>query len=99
MNDKNAGAAPTMDNQKSETPNGEERFDELLDRLRKLVGKLESGNLTLEDSLRCFEEGIVLCKRGTTILDGAEKRVDVLLARTGGGTETAPLDPTGDDRP
>ncbi|MDZ4696391.1 MAG: exodeoxyribonuclease VII small subunit [Deltaproteobacteria bacterium] len=98
MNDKNAAGTAPMDTQKSETPNGDERFDELLDRLRKLVGKLESGNLNLEDSLRCFEEGVVLCKRGTTILDSAEKRVDVLLARTGGTTETTPLDP-GDEKP
>jgi len=70
----------------------EERFDDLLDRLRKLVGKLESGNLSLEDSLKCFEEGIALCKRGTTVLDGAEKRVEVLLARPGGPPETELLE-------
>lgn len=92
MADGNEGARQT------DAPGGE-RFDELLDRLRKLVGKLESGTLSLEDSLRCFEEGVLLCKRGTEILDGAERRVEILLARPGGRLDTAPLDDPGADAP
>jgi len=57
-----------------------ERFDEILVRLRGVVERLESGNLSLEDSLRFFEEGIGLCRRGATILDSAERKVEVLLA-------------------
>ena len=45
-----------------------------------IVEKLEGGNLPLEDSLRAFEEGMELCRRGTVILDGAEKKVETLLA-------------------
>ncbi len=41
--------------------------------------RLEGGNLPLEDSLRAFEEGMELCRRGTAILDGAEKKVETLL--------------------
>ena len=69
-----------------------ERFDELLQRLRGLVEKLESGNLPLEDGLKFFEEGMALCRRGAEILDKAEKRVEVLLANPGGGVRTAPFD-------
>ena len=57
-----------------------ERFEDILGRLRGLVEKLEGGNLPLEDSLRAFEEGMELCRRGTVILDGAEKKVETLLA-------------------
>ena len=57
-----------------------ERFDEILVKLRSLVEKLEGGNLPLEDGLRFFEEGMELCRRGTVILDGAEKKVETLLA-------------------
>jgi exodeoxyribonuclease VII small subunit len=57
-----------------------ERFEDLLARLRGLVDRLEGGNLPLEDSLRAFEEGMELCRRGTLILDGAEKKVETLLA-------------------
>ena len=69
-----------------------ERFDELLLRLRSLVEKLEGGNLTLEDGLRCFEEGMTLCRRGGEILDGAERKVEVLL---GNGKETRAVPLTG----
>jgi exodeoxyribonuclease VII small subunit len=67
-----------------------ERFEDILVRLRGLVERLEGGNLPLEDSLRAFEEGMELCRRGTVILDGAEKKVEVLLA--GGGGRTAPFE-------
>lgn len=62
-----------------------ERFDELLTKLRSIVERLESGNLSLEDSLRHFEDGMSLCRRGAEILDGAEKRVETLLAGPGVG--------------
>lgn len=57
-----------------------ERFEEILGRLRALVDRLEGGNLPLEDSLRSFEEGMELCKRGAAILDGAERKVELLLS-------------------
>jgi len=56
-----------------------ERFEEILVRLRGLVERLEGGNLPLEESLRAFEDGMELCRRGTAILDGAEKKVETLL--------------------
>jgi exodeoxyribonuclease VII small subunit len=67
-----------------------ERFEDLLGRLRGLVERLESGNLPLEESLKAFEEGMELCKRGALILDGAEKKVEMLLG-AGGGAATAPF--------
>jgi exodeoxyribonuclease VII small subunit len=67
-----------------------ERFDEILLRLRSLVERLEGGNLPLEDGLLCFEEGMTLCRRGSDILDGAERKVEVLLGN-GKETRTAPL--------
>jgi exodeoxyribonuclease VII small subunit len=80
----------------------QERFDEILTRLRGVVEKLEGGNLSLEDSLKFFEEGIGLCRRGATILDSAERKVEVLLGGTAnapGPQRTAPFEtPTGDDR-
>jgi exodeoxyribonuclease VII small subunit len=73
---------------------GDERFDELLARLRGLVERLEGGHLPLEDGLRCFEEGMSLCKRGAEILDRAERRVEVLLGTGAEGARTAPFDTT-----
>lgn len=68
------------------------RFDEILSRLRSLVERLENGNLPLEDGLRYFEEGMDLCRQGATVLDKAEKRVEILLSTAGGNVRTEPLD-------
>jgi len=72
-------------------PSGD-RFDDILTRLRSIVDRLEGGNLSLEDSLHSFEQGMELCRRGTAILDAAEKKVEVLLAGPPGANRTAPLD-------
>ena len=71
---------------------------EIVQSVTELVDKLESGNLSLEESLRCFEGGMELCRKGATILDGAEKRVEVLLARPGGTAETEPLEDEGESK-
>jgi exodeoxyribonuclease VII small subunit len=70
-----------------------ERFEEILARLRALVDRLEGGNLPLEESLRAFEDGMDLCRRGTAILDGAEKKVEMLLGGAGAPRVT-PFDQT-----
>jgi exodeoxyribonuclease VII small subunit len=80
-------------------PNSPERFDDILVRLRALVDRLEGGNLSLEDSLKSFEEGMDLCRRGAGILDDAEKKVEVLLSGPSGSPRTAPLDTPERDEP
>ncbi len=64
----------------------EEGFDQVLERLKGLVEKLEHGTLTLEDALRTFEEGVALARRGHAILDAAEKRVELLVRGPEGDT-------------
>lgn len=64
-------------------------FDALLERLRAVVDRLEAGSLSLEQALVAYEEGVGLARQGHGILDGAEKRVE-LLTQAG---KTEPLDP------
>jgi exodeoxyribonuclease VII small subunit len=71
-----------------------EGFDAVLERLRGVVDRLETGSLTLEESLKVFEEGVRLSRRGAQILESAEKRVEVLLQNEDGSPTTAPF---GDD--
>ncbi|MBT8492098.1 MAG: exodeoxyribonuclease VII small subunit [Deltaproteobacteria bacterium] len=54
-------------------------FDDLVRRLREVVTRLESGDLSLEDSLAAYEEGVALARRGHDLLDRAEKRVELLV--------------------
>jgi exodeoxyribonuclease VII small subunit len=68
-------------------------FDRLLQRLRAVVSLLETGNLSLEDSLRVYEEGVGLARRGHELLDGAEKRVELLVREGREGLAAVPLEP------
>jgi exodeoxyribonuclease VII small subunit len=67
-------------------------FDQILARLREVVQRLESGELTLEQSLEVYEEGVSLARRGQQLLANAEKRVEILVSASG-GVEVAPFDP------
>lgn len=71
-------------------------FDAVLARLRKVVEHLEAGQLSLEESLAAYEEGIGLARRGHQLLDGAERRVELIVA---GGSQTIPLDEAVPDEP
>lgn len=55
-------------------------FDQVLTRLRAVVERLEGGNLSLEQSLAAFEEGVKLSRQGAQMLDAAESRIEVLLS-------------------
>jgi exodeoxyribonuclease VII small subunit len=54
-------------------------FDAILAQLQGIVERLENEELPLEDSLKAFEQGMDLSRRGQRILDEAERRVDLLL--------------------
>ena len=69
-------------------------FDRALQRLRTVVNQLETGQLSLEDSLRVYEEGVAAARRAHQVLDGAEKRVELLVQGSGrnGEMTTAPFE-------
>lgn len=54
-------------------------FEKALDRLEKIVGKLENGDLALEEALKLFEEGTQITHFCSTKLDEAERKVEILL--------------------
>ncbi len=65
-------------------------FDDILTRLRGVVGRLESGELSLEQSLQIYEEGVQLARRGQQLLATAEKRVEILVS-SASGVEVVPF--------
>jgi len=68
-------------------PAGEEpRFEEALARLEQIVHALEAGNLSLDESLRVFEEGTGLLRLCTRRLEEAERRIEILMQHEGGST-------------
>ncbi len=60
------------------------KFEEAFQKLEAIIKKLDEGNLTLEDSLKAFEEGVRLSRHCSKKLDEAEKRVEILLKESGG---------------
>lgn len=76
----------------------EKKFEEALERLEEIVKKMEAGDLSLEESLTAFEEGIRLSRFCADRLDEAERKVETLL-RENGELQTRPFgEGNGDDR-
>ena len=70
-------------------------FEEAVARLEQIVRAMEEGKLSLDESLKAFEEGISLVRFCNGKLDSAEQRVRVLLAGADGAMTEAPFTPSG----
>ncbi len=57
----------------------EKKFEEALAELEKVVEKLESGDLSLEESLSAFEQGVALVKCCNQKLTEVEKKIELLV--------------------
>jgi exodeoxyribonuclease VII small subunit len=68
-----------------------EKFEDALSKLEKIVSQLEKGDISLEESLKLFEEGIRLSRLCNQKLDEAEKRVEILLKGAEGTFKTQPF--------
>jgi exodeoxyribonuclease VII small subunit len=68
------------------------KFEEQLTALEAVVERLERGELSLEDSVRLFEEGITLSNACKLELEKAEGRIQVLVETQNGTMEPAELD-------
>jgi exodeoxyribonuclease VII small subunit len=66
----------------------EEKFEDTLERLQELVRTLESGECSLEDSIRKFEEGMALARSCQERLTQAEQKIEVLLKADKNGVRT-----------
>jgi len=55
-------------------------FEKKLSRLEEIVTKMEGGDLSLEDSLKFFEEGVKLSRECNSQLAQAEQKVKLLLS-------------------
>jgi exodeoxyribonuclease VII small subunit len=66
-------------------------FEEHLTQLETVVERLEKGDLTLDESVRLFEEGMKLSLACKTELERAEGRVQVLVEGKGGTMQVAEM--------
>lgn len=69
-------------------------FEEALSELQQIVSTLETGQVSLEQSLARFERGVTLVSHCQSLLDEANQRVEIVVSRRGDVVETAPFDVT-----
>lgn len=67
-------------------------FEQSLSQLETLVTALESGDMSLEDSLKAFESGIKITRECQEALQEAEQRVEILNRNRAGELQSAPFD-------
>ncbi len=69
----------------------ETRFEEALKRLEKIVEDLEKGDLSLDEALKKYQEGIELSRLCGSRLESAKKKIDLLVKNKKGEFELRPL--------
>jgi exodeoxyribonuclease VII small subunit len=72
-------------------------FESSLGRLEEIVGKLENANLSLDEAMKLFEEGVQLSRECQKHLEEAEGKVEILLKKAGGELAAVPFDPESEE--
>lgn len=71
-------------------------FERSLARLEEVVRQLESPQLSLDEAMKLFEEGVGLSRECQKQLEEAEGRVEVLLKKADGKLAAEPFEPEGE---
>ena len=65
----------------------ENTFEEDMNKLKELVEKLEAGNLDLDESLKIYQEAVVIRDRCKKFLEESERKVQILMETAQGTTK------------
>ena len=68
-------------------------FEDSLKKLEGIVEQMEKGDLSLEESIKLFEEGVALSSACKKELDAAEGKVEMLIKQRDGSFRTEPFPP------
>ncbi|NLP14794.1 MAG: exodeoxyribonuclease VII small subunit [Clostridium sp.] len=72
-------------------------FEESLQELEDIVRQLESGEYSLDESIKAFQRGVALSKDLSKILDDMEKKVSILIESETGMLKEENFIGTGDE--
>ena len=72
-------------------------FEESLSQLENVVGKMEGGEIPLDECIDLYEKGVKLADFCAKELDAAEKRIEKLQKKSEGKFETTPFDDEPDE--
>jgi exodeoxyribonuclease VII small subunit len=70
--------------------NNQKKFEDELAELEAIVGKIDSDELSLEESITAFEKGVALVRSLNQRLDEVERRVELVLRDSRGELKRAP---------
>lgn len=56
-----------------------ETYEEMLKKLEEIVQKIDDSNVPLEEAMKKFEQGVVLCNNMYKKLSDAEEKVKILI--------------------
>jgi exodeoxyribonuclease VII small subunit len=68
-----------------------QNFEESLKKLEAIVAQMERGDVTLEDSVKLFEEGTKLAEQCKQQLAEAEGKVEILIKQRNGAMKREPF--------
>jgi exodeoxyribonuclease VII small subunit len=68
----------------------EKKFEDELKDLEATVARIDSGELSLEESIKAFEQGVALVRSLNQKLDEVEKKIEVLVRDSQGELRTTP---------
>jgi exodeoxyribonuclease VII small subunit len=69
-------------------PDQEKKFEDELSELEETVARIDSGELSLEESIKAFEQGVALVRSLNQKLEQVEKKIEVLVRDSQGELRT-----------
>lgn len=69
-----------------------EKFEDAMKKLEEIVGRMEKGDIPLDESLKLFEEGVKLTRFCSKELQKAEKKVEMLTKDSEGKLVAVPFE-------
>lgn len=86
---------PPVTDKAAKTP----KFEDYLRQVEEVVKSLESGKLGLEESIDKYEQGIKALRQCYSILDQAEKKIQVLVKEKDGSLTSREFDAEAEEKP
>ena len=82
----------------TDKPVKKEKFEDYLRQVEEAVKSLEGGKLQLEESIEKYETGIKALRQCYTILDQAEKKIQLLVKEKDGSLTAKDFEPAGEEK-
>jgi exodeoxyribonuclease VII small subunit len=83
----------------TDKPPKKEKFEDHLRQVEEAVKSLEAGKLGLEESIEKYETGIKALRQCYSILEQAERKIQLLVREKDGTLTAKDFDPATEDRP